>query len=531
MNLKYFLLFLFFISLVFIPISCDIKNPVEGLTVRVKNIPRTTMVRVEFIEQNTGLLVTTPFTIRFDGRNKNDVISDVNEPITQLIVKNGVAYFAIKDNIQPTPNSPVEIVVIVNSPQHLTTSQKLIISEKGTNGFVINMLKLSGTLPNGITTREQSFGNISTSSGITSIVQANSGGTLSARLIVNPGTILRDANGNVLTGNVSTQITYFDATRSSAIPSFPGGFLVNTNTSGNGGFVTAGFASINMFVGNTPVETFSQPVTIQIDVNNNVRNPITGTNVRPGDQIPMWSYNENNGTWRFEGNYTVQSRISSGGSEELFVEKNDVTHLSWYNLDWFFNSCAISSTINLVGGCWNFLYWLVEYQNGQGYIGSGYVTSSDPSLTFIYAPQNIPVRVLVFTSYLNLWNYCYTGNLSLAVGSLNINNLCQGPTQIFNLQVSTNVSGQNINVTVRGVCPNGNILDQGTLDIEIFKDGFWQYAGRIINGQITLKCLQIGQTYQFRAYYNGQYYTQSATITSANMLVEIPLPGDISFCN
>jgi len=173
MNLKYFLLFLFFISLVFIPISCDIKNPVEGLTVRVKNIPRTTMVRVEFIEQNTGLLVTTPFTIRFDGRNKNDVISDVNEPITQLTVKNGVAYFAIKDNIQPTPNSPVEIVVIVNSPQHLTTSQKLIISEKGTNGFVINMLKLSGTLPNGITTREQSFGNIATSSGITSIVQAN----------------------------------------------------------------------------------------------------------------------------------------------------------------------------------------------------------------------------------------------------------------------------------------------------------------------------------------------------------------------
>jgi hypothetical protein len=75
------------------------------------------------------------------------------------------------------------------------------------------------------------------------------------------------------------------------------------------------------------------------------------------------------------------------------------------------------------------------------------------------------------------------------------------------------------------------VIDQGTLDLEIFKDGYWQFAGRIINGQILLRCLQIGQTYQFRVFYDGVYYSHSQTITSNNMLVEIQLQQGNSLCN
>lgn len=535
MNKK--LLVLFFLAglIAFLPISCDIKNPVEGITVRVKNIPRTTSVRVEFLDQNTKALVSTPITIKFGGRNKNDVISDVNNPITQMNVRDGIAYFAIKDDIVPTAENPVEVIIIVQSTQYLSTSSRVLITKTGSNSFFVNLLKPPVNpgipAPAGITSNEQNFGNVATTSGTTTNIVATSGGTLKSTLTVPAGTVLRDANGNSLSGTVTTQLTYFDATTRSAIPSFPGGFSVNTNTSGNGGFVTAGFSAINMFVGNTAVESFSRPVNVQIQVNPNTINPTTGTTVRPGDQIPMWSYNESTGNWTFEGNYTLQSTIGPEGKQVLFVEKSDVTHLSYWNLDWFLNSCYQSSKIRFIGGCWNFLYWYIEYANGQGYIAYGSVTSNDPEIILLNSPSNLPVKISVFETYTDLLNYFYFGTASLVKGSLLIQNLCAGVNQVFNVQVNTQTSGQVINLTVRGKCPNGNILDQGTLDIEIFKNGFWQHAGRIINGQITLNCLQIGQTYNFRAYYNGQYYYREQQITSANMLIEIPLPGDIDFCN
>ncbi|MCS7052929.1 MAG: hypothetical protein NZM09_04255 [Ignavibacterium sp.] len=531
------LLIIFFIAglLAFFPISCDIKSPIEGISVKVKNIPRTTSIRVEFLDQNAKTLVSTPITLKFGGRNKNDVITDVNQPISQMTVRDGIAYFAIKDNIIPTAENPVEVILIVQSSQYLSTSSKLLITKTGSNSFVVNLLKPPVNpnipAPAGITANEQSFGNIATSAGTTVNIVANSGGNIRSILTVPSGTILRDANGNALSGNVRTQITYFDATSRSAIPSFPGGFSVNTNTSGNGAFVTAGFSAINMFVNDTPVESFSRPVSVQIQVNPNTRNPITGTTVRPGDQIPMWSYNESTGTWNFEGNYTLQSSIGPDGKQVLFVEKSDVTHLSYWNLDWYFNACYLSSKIKFVGGCWDLLYWYIEYENGQGFLGSGSVFSNDPEIVFLNAPSNTPVRILAFESFSDLINYYYNRNQSLLRGSLLVQNLCAGTTQTFNLQVNTQSSGQTVNLTVRGRCPNGNILDQGTLDIEIFKNGFWQHAGRIINGQITLNCLQIGQTYNFRAYYNGQYYYREQQITSANMVIEIPLPGDIDFCN
>lgn len=531
MNKK--LLILFFLAglIAFLPISCDIKNPVEGITVRVKNIPRTTSVRVEFLDQNSKTLVSTPITIKFGGKNKNDVISDVNIAITEMTVRDGIAYFAIKDNIIPTTDTPVEVIVIVQGTQYLNTSSRILITKPGSNSFVVNLLKPTGSLPAGVTSNEQSFGSVATSSGTTTNIVATSGGALQSIITVPAGTILKDANGNSLSGNVTSRLTYFDATSRTSLPSFPGGFSVTTNTSGNGAFITAGFSAVNMYVNNIPVESFSRPVSVQIQVNPNTINPNTGTTVRSGDQIPMWSYNESSGTWTFEGNYTLQSKVGPEGKPVLFVEKSDVSHLSYWNLDWFYNSCYLSSKIKFIGGCWNSLYWYIEYANGQGYLASGYVTANDPEIILLNSPNNIPVKISVFETYEDLLNYFYFGTASLVKGSLLIQNLCAGINEVFNVQVNTQLTGQVVNLTVRGRCPNGNILDQGTLDIEIFKNGFWQFAGRIINGQLTLNCLELGQTYNFRAYYNGQYYYREQQITSNNMVIEIPLPGDIDFCN
>lgn len=529
MNKKLFLLFFISALIAFLPISCDIKNPIEGINVKIKNIPRTTTVRIQFIETNTANVVLSPLSIKFSGKDKNNIISDVNAPISELNVKEGIAYFAIKDNLQPSVSNPVEFTIVVQGNGYLSTSQNIVITKNGSNNFVIKVLKLSGTLPPGINSQVQSFGNIP-STGTTSSISANSGGTISTSITIPLGTVLKSSSGAPLSGPLTTEITHFDATKRSSITSFPGGFTVNAQGSGVGGFVTAGFASINMKVGNTPVEQFSQPVSIQIGINPNTFNPTTNTNVRIGDVIPLWSYDENNGTWKFEGNYTVNSKIGTSGHQELYIKKDDVTHLSWYNLDWFFNSCNLSAAFNITGGCWQNLFWILEYTNGQGYLGSGFVYSFDPEIRFFNAPENIPVKLSLFTSISDFYNYYYYNNQSNIIGSVTVQNLCE-PNQTYNVQVNTPGGGQNINFTVRGICPNGNVIEQGTLDLEMFKDGYWQFVGRIINGQISLNCLNVGQTYQFRIFYDGVYYTHSQTITSTNMLVEFQLNSGNQLCN
>ena len=97
------LLLTFTISLSLFIISCDIKDPVEGFEVRVKNIPRTTTARVELLDAKTGqqigALSSHKVTIKFEGANKNDVITTVNESITSIETNVGVAEFAIRDDI------------------------------------------------------------------------------------------------------------------------------------------------------------------------------------------------------------------------------------------------------------------------------------------------------------------------------------------------------------------------------------------------------------------------------------------------
>jgi hypothetical protein len=157
MNRKLIILFLITGLIAFLPISCDIKNPVDGLQVRIKNIPRTTTIRIQFIETNTGVVVSSPLTIKFGGKDKDKIISDVNVPITELNVKEGIAYFALKDNLTPTLNNPAEFIVIVQGTGYLSTSQTIRVTQTGSNAYLINVMKLSGTLPTGVNSQGQNL--------------------------------------------------------------------------------------------------------------------------------------------------------------------------------------------------------------------------------------------------------------------------------------------------------------------------------------------------------------------------------------
>jgi len=511
--------------------SCDIKSPTEGIQVRVKNIPRTTTVRVEFIDSQTGIVLGTDasatVTVTFEGQNKNDVISEVNEQITELTTKNGVIYFAIRDNITPTVTNPVEVVLVCKSNKYLTTSGRIFLTNAGTHGFNISMVNLQqGKQGEGIETKEDKEGTTSTGTGTNKdIVITTTADPTDPDVVVTipAGTVLMDETGKPLAGEITTRLTYFSPTSENATASFPGGLTVNVESQGRGDFTTVGFAAVDMSVNGTSVESFGgQGIKIDFVIPEGIINPETGSPIKAGDKIPMWSYNESNGAWKYEGEYTITSKNRSSNS--LSLSAKNIKHLSWWNLDFFGSgSCTEAGSRILVDGCVFPVYVRLYYaSNLNSILKQSQVLSSDPYIDFIYYNPNKSYVLKAYSS----------GSYTTQVGEITVQPACYSGTgnkDIIRWAISSTTNDVPVDAYVRGICPNGNVLDQGTLDVEIYKNGSWQLAGRIVDGYIKL-CLVLEQEYNFRVFYDGEYYEQKHTAHSTIEHVDITLGSDIELC-
>jgi hypothetical protein len=382
----------------------------------------------------------------------------------------------------------------------------------------------SGQQPDGVESNKEQEGSTG-SQGTNQEISVSSGetsGGLSASIEVPAGTVLTDQTGNVLTGNVTTTVTYFDPTKESSLASFPGGLNVNTNNQGNGNFVSAGFVAVDMNVNGTPVKNFQNGgANLNISVPANLINPATGQQVKPGDVIPLWSYNETSGQWTHEGDYTVPLSKAKKGKYNISINK--IKHLSYWNLDWFNgNYCPNGAKIHIVGSFSSIV--LVSYRLDLGspvYNSLTYVYNSDPYMQTINVPQNVPMKIVAYDSF---WDYC-EGKTPL--GEKTITNLCDQGTIEFPISNASNES--TVTVYVRGICPNGNVLDKGTLNVEIFKDNNWQLAGTIIDGYISLR-LTLNQPYNFRVFYDGKYYEETHTASKTLEMVDIRLGEDVDLC-
>lgn len=524
----------FILTFTFLVSSCDVKNPVDGIEVRIKNIPRTTTIRVEFADAKTGQQITDKIDVKFGGENAADVITVNNKPMTETSTTEGVIFFAVNDAKNPDAANPVNVLVVANSSNYIPTSQLLAISKSGANYFTINMTNVSASQqPTGVSTNAKS--NVSSTSASTGTSQpvtvaTNEGNpsTVGASITVPQGTVLKDANGNKLSGNVNARVTYFNPTEEQALKTFPGGLNVNTNTNGTGSFTSAGFTAVNLTVGGTPVEQFEgNNVSVAFEIPNEVFNPETGQKVKAGDKIPMWSYDEVNGTWKKEGDYTITLAKTKSGKSKLQVVKNDIKHLSYYNLDWFWgNYCPVGRTFTVsASSCYTWLYDVMYRKNADGtrtYFKEGWIYLGDGSgsLTLLNAPQGVQVEVDLF-DYPPSWGGRF-------IKTVFVDDLCNGAPIDVNLECPCD--GQVVEVNVEAVCKNtGNRLTQGTIDIEILKDGRWQYLGTLKDGYMKVDCLKYG-SYSFRVYYDGKWYETTYEVNQAVNFVEVELDETIDLC-
>ncbi|PKL88515.1 MAG: hypothetical protein CVV23_09760 [Ignavibacteriae bacterium HGW-Ignavibacteriae-2] len=503
--------------------SCDIKNPVEGLEVRLRNISRTTYLKVQIYDATAGTLIKDKnVNVIFEGANKGDVITSTNSTITSTISKDGVINFSVKDNLTPSIENPIRLVLVANADGYFETSKSIKITKSGLSTFNFVMASYINT-PDGVKTNEETTGAASSTSGANRDIAVSSGREVNsgagADITIPAGTIFKDAAGEVLSGTVITRVTYFNPSNDESLTSFPGGLTANTvNASGVKNktlFTTAGFASVNIKVGGKEVKQLEN-LGINITIPADVKNPETGQFVKTGDVIPLWSYDEAAGEWKFESNVIVQSFRSKSGNV-LRASARDIPHLTFFSLGWEGdNICEEGATINLtsVAGCFSEVMLRVTLPGSNVRLtGTNRIkiSSSTPIFEITDMPAGIPLDIVI-----NEWQGdIYT--LGEEMGRYTVSDLCLLTTIPIDLNaLGINMQKVTIGVSIKCdsestnpkvISPEGTPVEAREVSSSGLPLGDFFEIGQFDNtGKLPPVCLKTGGYYEFKIEYDGEYY-------------------------
>ncbi|MEN8156470.1 MAG: PKD domain-containing protein [Bacteroidota bacterium] len=158
-------------------------------------------------------------------------------------------------------------------------------------------------------------------------------------------------DGTEVTGSVKATITPVDVAFESA--SFPGSFYGYDETGEEGILLSYGVSEFHFAQDGEMLQLADgKRATVLI--------PIYTSGALTGEQIPLWSVNEDNGKWIQEGVGTV---VESANSPTGLALKAEVNHFSWFNCDDFEGSrkkqglcwrwdCTTAQCIKVKVGCW-----------------------------------------------------------------------------------------------------------------------------------------------------------------------------------
>ncbi|MDR4987490.1 MAG: hypothetical protein RG741_01470 [Bacteroidales bacterium] len=501
--------------------SCE-KMPFDGVKLLLDFNIIDTQIGVIVVDAKTGEAITTGnLSVNITGPDK-DRVMDINGEET-IKVANGIANLTLKSGTNPSAANPVSFTVVGKAQGYLSNSESVMIPEHG--GYLVYLRLTSiNDLPQGSSGIVDS--SIKTSaSGVTSgtvVIETpviSSTGTM-ASLTIKEGTTILDANGNPLSGTINSTVVNFANQDDAAMQSFPGGFSMDAEMTGgeteNITMVTAGFIAITMVdeQGNV-ARNFDPPMEVYMEIPAGT----TDENDDPigvGTVIPVWSYDESTGQWTQESfNAVVQGNTKNGDYFTAF----EVAHLSWWNLDWFWNNCRFGATLTFnatSGACGASSVW-VEMRRTNGSYLSGrymYLNSASHSFTLLNVPQNTAVDLIVRTA-----------PNAEPLNSIFIPDLCSG-----NYTIDFDLAGltQPVTATFIGRCP-----DNPDIEIRPSASGWyrkaaggpWQIA-YVWEGEITL-CLEQNTPYIFGVVFDGQWYQYEFTSTQSTYVFDLDLTEDI----
>lgn len=533
--------------------SCN-KDPLSGISIVIdpQLMEYTAMVEIFDAKDREALSVLgDDLQVTFESVPGSFPASDV-------LNNNGKRIFEIIDGrmsiglhpritIAPGEIKSVMMRITARGYQDKTTYLYFQQSLKTQNVFV-SMINLEAP-PSGVGTSDTSItlgagGTTSTALVVNTSNSATGGGSgntnQNVEISIPAGTQFKNEAGVVVTGtDLRVQVASFDARDSNALVNFPGGFSPNgvLNVPGSGGnrsdsnevyFQTGGFTAVDMNVNNVPIRSFNQPINVTVDVDSLTINPITGNPVQVGDSLPIWSYDNQTATWSYE-RVGVIVRNNNGKMKVDFP----TTHLSWFNLDWYGRRCSSPTRLqmnipNLPAGVKQY-FWIEIVHAGTNQLVTQWAASNKligngEVIDFLSVPFRNTANQLV-----NMQAKIYRSPSKTQLLATSSPFSC-GMTQPVNVNIPVPPSPVNLSVT--GVCSSKSYVQFRPSFPLYYKaatsNGPYDYLGYVNNGVFSTTNLNLGSTYKFRTYFNGQTIDSTMTINQNNFSYTIEMG---SYCD
>ncbi|RCS26963.1 hypothetical protein DUT90_07555 [Polaribacter sp. WD7] len=522
-------------------ISCE--NPLKDFTVAIDTavFQKNATITIFDPTNPTNLDGTGKVEIELLGDDAGKIVSDGGSK-TNFPVVDGVLQLAVNP---ANAGENINFVVKVSGDDYLTTTIPVNINENDTLVTIAaNMVNINDTA-DGINLMEddKSLNNGTLEEDFV-VATDNSGDNEATEVTIASGTEFKDANGNLIkgAGDLKVRVVNFGSQDDESLNSFPGGFspaaieLENGEIDTEGSFSTAGFTSIDMFVGNTEVKEFSEPITIKMDVDSEVVNPNTGEKIKKGDILPVWSYSKDDGKWKYHCDTTVEEEDG-----QLFTVCT-TTHLSWYNLDYWARGCTSRRRFDV-----NVVAPGVSSSSGYRLVTALVFAGTNQSVSYksnrvqnffngrsfgYYRTPNANLQFVVYdgTSRYNKGNEIYRSNTF---------NGCDSNQITINLEEfrsSLPPQPVNVNINFSGNC-DGNIIKPSSylyMKTDYTYRGrtytYWRYAGYIRSGRVTIYNVFLNREYEFKTYYKGVEYKHNYTFTSNTINIEnFDIPAEL--CN
>lgn len=389
------------------------------------------------------------------------------------------------------PNYNEKIVSVTFSEENKTQSKKVYLLNKNNTPTGVAAKQESANL-NGDALAETKTVEFATSSST-----KKTGGDLT----LENGTEFYSKENDKISGqNVEINVVDFDAESESLVKTFPGG-LANKTVMKNEAevkksFIPLSYTTINMTVNGTEVRKFNKPIEVSMEIAPDLFNPFTGTKVKTGDELSVYSYEIDNDIWVYEKQGTVESK-----NGKLYVSF-DTDHLTEYSVVADLDNCEQNDFIiqNPTDSPINAQVELV-------------LTGTDVTRTYnIVTDLSLdPGDNTLDLPLIAVTNATTTFKLKTMGTTIEQTNISCGDQQP--VQVPT-PDDDAVVVTVDIPCDNVDVnIDSYPLKYRKVGDTEW-IPGKAINLQLTSYEIEVGNEYEFKVEFDGETYTYTEMINS-----------------
>lgn len=309
-------------------VSCtEFLDKIEDFNIGVTNaiFEQTAVIELTEVFGNQQDIIDTDFTITFSGADADKLVNEAGE--FKINENDGFIQLSVNPN-KSTGVKELNFDVTVSGGNYRT--QTYPITLKDTASYIaLDLEKVYIPKPiEDYSDKKESTNSLNGNTNTNSIIVATtrSKSISKSSIEIKANTIFKDANNNPISGN-SLNIELIDIS-TVAQEDIPNDTKVFKDASGleitDKEVALSNITSINMNVDNVAVKKFNNAIEVAIELPNTALNPITGATLKAGDKLPIYTNEDNENDWTYQGEGTVEVSNTAG----YFNIKFETTHLS-----------------------------------------------------------------------------------------------------------------------------------------------------------------------------------------------------------